>query len=395
MKFRHVYRIPPCPTYDVEGMESWLTDMAAQGLFLCQDGFFAGFAAFERGEPRPMRYRLEPSPKAVSLWSDDGGQPDPEAKALGEHYGWRYLAAWGQFFIYASDQPGARELNTDPIVQSMALDLVCKRQRRDFIVSLFWPILYILLFFRGGVLELLLEMGAWRFLWAVILVLWGTWASFSSLHSLGRLRKKLAAGQPLNHRKNWKRRARAHRLSALLFTVLTAAWFFGFLNLWKADIMETNVRSLSEDPGPYPFATLADLAEDGTFYREDGYQSNRSERRSDWLAPEIIDYRENGGGTTPDGQPFSGGLDVKYYRLASAGLARELYRELLAKAPRERHYAPLSLPSLDADQQAAYTGYFPTLFLQKGDKVIQITFYQLTDSAIPLEDWAAVFASGF
>ena len=86
---------------------------------------------------------------------------------------------------------------------------------------------------------------------------------------------------------------------------------------------------------------------------------------------------------------------MKYYRLASAGLARELYRELLSKAPRERHYAPLSLPSLDADQQAAYTGYFPTLLLQKGDKVIQITFYQLADPAIPLEDWATAFASGF
>ena len=28
-----VYRLPPCPLYDVERYESWLGDMAAAGLF--------------------------------------------------------------------------------------------------------------------------------------------------------------------------------------------------------------------------------------------------------------------------------------------------------------------------------------------------------------------------
>ena len=29
-----VYRLVPCPCYEVEACESWLTDMAAQGLFV-------------------------------------------------------------------------------------------------------------------------------------------------------------------------------------------------------------------------------------------------------------------------------------------------------------------------------------------------------------------------
>ena len=40
---QYVYRPLPCPDYDVEGMESWLTDMAAEGLVLSPDGFFASF----------------------------------------------------------------------------------------------------------------------------------------------------------------------------------------------------------------------------------------------------------------------------------------------------------------------------------------------------------------
>ena len=58
---KHVYRLPPCPAYDIEGMESWLSDMAANGLLLSADGFFAGFAIFEKSEPRAVRYRLAPS----------------------------------------------------------------------------------------------------------------------------------------------------------------------------------------------------------------------------------------------------------------------------------------------------------------------------------------------
>ena len=48
---RRAYRLPPCPAWDVEGMERWLEDMAERGFFLAKDGFFAGFAAFDCGAP--------------------------------------------------------------------------------------------------------------------------------------------------------------------------------------------------------------------------------------------------------------------------------------------------------------------------------------------------------
>ena len=45
---RRCLRPVPCPDYDVEGMESWLTDMEARGLRLSREGFFAGVAICRR-----------------------------------------------------------------------------------------------------------------------------------------------------------------------------------------------------------------------------------------------------------------------------------------------------------------------------------------------------------
>ena len=37
-KPKYVLRLPPCPDYDVEGTECWLTDLAREGLLLKKDG---------------------------------------------------------------------------------------------------------------------------------------------------------------------------------------------------------------------------------------------------------------------------------------------------------------------------------------------------------------------
>ena len=109
-KKRRAYRLPPCPAYDVEGTESWLSDMAREGLHLAPDGFLLGFAAFERGAPAQVRYRLAASLRQPGLLDDNGGGPDPEAVELGREMGWEYVARRGDFYLYRTARPGAREL---------------------------------------------------------------------------------------------------------------------------------------------------------------------------------------------------------------------------------------------------------------------------------------------
>ena len=113
----------PCPDYDVEGTECWLTDLAREGLLLKKDGLFAGVAVFERAVPQRVQYRLEAAQKDTGLLGD-GYEPDPEQVELCAQYGWEYVARRGEFYIYRSHDPAARELNTDPAVQALALKAV-------------------------------------------------------------------------------------------------------------------------------------------------------------------------------------------------------------------------------------------------------------------------------
>ena len=122
---RYTYRLPPCPSYDVEGTESWLSAMAEKGYVLAKDGFLFGFAAFEKAQPQKLRYRLQASQQPIGALSENTLPED--AEDLYASFGWRYVCARGQFHIFCTDSPDAPELNTDPRVQAIALDVVRKR----------------------------------------------------------------------------------------------------------------------------------------------------------------------------------------------------------------------------------------------------------------------------
>ena len=146
---RYAYRLPPCPAYDVEGTESWLSEMAKKGFVLTRDGFFAGFGIFEITKPQPLRYRLEASEKQLSAFSE--ACPPGEAEELYASFGWHYVAARGQFRIYCTDSDAARELNSDPRVQAIALGMVRKREAGNLAMTLFWLLAYPLLSLRSGI----------------------------------------------------------------------------------------------------------------------------------------------------------------------------------------------------------------------------------------------------
>ena len=47
----------PVLSYDVPALQAWLEDRAAKGDYLSE---YTVFPVFDRGEPRQVRYRLEP-----------------------------------------------------------------------------------------------------------------------------------------------------------------------------------------------------------------------------------------------------------------------------------------------------------------------------------------------
>ena len=158
-KPKYVLRLPPCPDYDVEGTECWLTDLAREGLLLKKDGLFAGVAVFERAVPQRVQYRLEAAQKDTGLLGD-GYEPDPEQVELCAQYGWEYVARRGEFYIYRSHDPAARELNTDPAVQALALKAVKSRSVSAAIYAALWILVFLLspILKRVGLLRAILEL---------------------------------------------------------------------------------------------------------------------------------------------------------------------------------------------------------------------------------------------
>ena len=124
-------RLRPISIYNVPAYQAWLEDQAAKGAFL-YDFNCSFFARFESGEPRVVRYRLQPLTRG-----EDG--PTSEQRVLYEEFGWDYVAdAGGEFRIWRCDDPDARELETDPVVQSGAYNRICRRLRwSNAIIALF------------------------------------------------------------------------------------------------------------------------------------------------------------------------------------------------------------------------------------------------------------------
>lgn len=392
---KYTYHLPPCPDYDVEGIESWLGDMAADGLFLSRDGFFVGFAIFEKGTPRVMRYRLDAAPKKASFFSDDTG-PDEETASLSEACGWEYVTAHGQFLIYRTSDPEAPELHTDPQVQALVINQIRRRERGSIVTSLIWLFLYPLLWMRGEWLLTMMNAGTWFILYGVLLATGLFTGAIAKAVHLRRLRNRLSRGEPLDHHKKWRRQAARHHFFSLLSIIGCLTWIVILLCLWSRQMDGAGKIPLDSYTGDPPFATIIDLVPGGTYTLNDFGFSNTIELRNDWLAPTVIHWSEIATVALPDGRTVSGGLYVDYYETVSPWLARETAREYLRTAQRSKYYETLSLPPLGVDYAAAYLDslHFPTLLLQHGNLILKVEFYQTSpDCELPLAEWAQLMAS--
>ncbi len=397
---RRVYRLTPCPDWDVEGVESWLTDLAGEGLLLAEDGIWGRTAAFTRGEPRRMKYRLEAAPRSPSLWDENGGNPDPEAVELGERYGWRYVARYGEFYIYRSADPSARELNTDPAVQALALAAVEKRRRGAVFRIVAWWVLYLVLFARHGLFIGILSTGTGFALFEAFLLLWVCGDDLAAAVSLGRLRKRLQAGEGLASSKNWRRRSLRYNGIKLAQTVCILLFFGILLYRWGVSVLDEDIISIQDYPAAPPFATMADFAgEEGAGYRQTMTGARRGfnmvREWPDVLAPENLEWHEHAAITLSDGRVLDGGYYVDYHETVSPWLARRVAEEYHRKDAWEKDYEPLDIPALEADFAVAYRGriHFPTVVIQKGNKVVHAEFYQISPNyEIPLEEWTAILA---
>lgn len=97
-----VRKLNPFSSYEIEYMESWLTDMAKQGLFI--DNIALCFASFTQGEPTNRRYRI--LPKVMGDVSD-------EEKDFYSQLQWNFEFSFSGLNVFYTDSENAEELFTD------------------------------------------------------------------------------------------------------------------------------------------------------------------------------------------------------------------------------------------------------------------------------------------
>ena len=101
MEEKRVYRLPPCPAYDIVATQTWLEQLARQGLQL--ERFTADVGVFARAEAAQTRYRLDAYTPSENPLDETG--PTKQAVALAEEFGWEYVCRWKEFDIYRTADP--------------------------------------------------------------------------------------------------------------------------------------------------------------------------------------------------------------------------------------------------------------------------------------------------
>ena len=120
---KKIQKIIPVSLYDIPGLERWLEEQAALGLFPLSLG---SWAVFEERDIPGVRFRLDPFANRMG----EGTEPTPEKLELYRQSGWEYAFSIGRtYFLFYNTGPDAPELYTDYQSQGMSLERLTKRLR--------------------------------------------------------------------------------------------------------------------------------------------------------------------------------------------------------------------------------------------------------------------------
>ena len=391
---KSVHRIIPCPDYDVTGVESWLSYMAEQGYILRDGGVFRGIAAFDRCEPEKVRYRLQPAQKGFVIYDNDG--PSDDEVELNGAFGWKYVAKYGVFHIYRADDIDAREMDTDPEVQAMAMNSLHRSQRFNIIWMSIWIIVYLVLIFTSQPFLSMVNRGSLISSALVLCVIIFIVTGLVKAVSLYRLRKKILDGDSLGSGTNWRKGARTYIVKAVVGTIAYVAMIvFGCMFI-LSDGADRNQMPLSEYKGEVPFRTITDLVSCDDIQKVDNVDDdvNTISEWSDILWPENYKVYEYGDIVYTDESICHGGLVMTYHEAKNEWLADKLYQAYLKRAKNQSDYEPIDLTIAGLDDVDAYWDGSESVIMRKDEKLIVASFYMSGENRQEgdLEEWAGCIA---
>ncbi len=377
-KTKSVFRISPCADYDITGTEQWLEEMAQQGLIL-KYFFINLLAVFEKREPQKLRYRIATVSNTALLTPDLDSSLD-DLKEYCAAFGWHYITKRSYFCIFVTADETARELHNDDEVRAMALDRVKKDKKTYLILPLVYMVLTLFLLFQNGAPLLnCIRSGSST---CLLIFLSGVFAIGTIMWEVIQLRKvqrNLQMGLDFADRKlgQW------YMVTELLLTVLIfigLAWICGQYIIEKTDMNEI---PLAEYTGEIPTLTIPDLVPGDSYYATDQSDyANRIIVKSDWLAPQYVQFHQSGATAAADGEIlFEGGISVEYVETPTPAMAQRIAKEFHERDKRLwgdqfHRYERLELPKLDVDYAVAYKNFINNFVLAEDCKVVYVYYHQ-------------------
>lgn len=391
-KVKHKYCLAPCPEYDITGTEQWLEEMAEQGYLLEKDGQWLGWFDFVKGERKKVRYRLQ-----VAEYNDE---PDEEAIELSEKYGWEYVTRRGNIYIWRTEDREARELNTDPAVQAMTLNLLGKQQKSAIIDAVLSAILYPFLVLRGLVFLAMMYLKTWVVLLAAFDFGWCLVHSVRKATKLGRMRKQLLLGEAPEAVYDWKNRGKWYQLSKLFRSGLTivsvALLIYSYVSL------EFGYASLERFAKEVPFATMEDFLPGGNVEDTNFFAVSEAKGWEDILSPVNYLWKEVETVKNPEGRTISGILDIFYHEMRFPWMAKWVakeYRRFDRTSGYQNWKAYTELePGVEFPELDYFAVYetdepYTIAVMVKGNIVIRVSFMQTgTEEKMPLKEWLRIVA---
>ncbi|NLW70411.1 MAG: DUF2812 domain-containing protein [Eubacteriaceae bacterium] len=389
---KHYYKMAPCPSYDIELMEGWLEHMAAKGFFLTGYGFRFGFGIFLKKEPKAVKYRLEASPKRLSFINDNGAAPPEDSLLLYEEYGWKYIAHRDDFFIYRNEQTEAREINTDPAVQALTLNVMRRNQGETLFIALMC-LITVIISMRGMAFIVLVGYGTGKSFVFLICAVWLAAASVIKIYRLEKLRKKLILGENLEHRGEYGENNVPYCIGKVITMAAKACMISLAAVMFFGSFVFKPTMDISEYPGEIPFALAKDFTEtiEGVSFETN---SDSVYFEDDFLLPIRMNLSQKGNFTRAGEEiPFS--YTVDYYETSEGWFARGIAKDLL-RWKKDTIKTEVDFPLIEADFIRAYTyknyksnNEVQILVICKGEKAGLFVMYQPADDVvIPFESWA-------
>jgi hypothetical protein len=207
--------------YQIGQMESYLSDMAKEGLFLT--GMSRSNNIFKINEPADMEYRIEFGEKVLNK----------EMREMYEMSGWSYTCSFMGIHIFrAAASDTLVEIHTDPEEQSYTLRKVCKTFKRlillEIVCSLIVIALSVSVTMIGGSPVINLLENNFIFIINIALMIYIVFEIAGQMKTIIQIKKRLQMGFYINHHEPWKK----HSVKQfIIYSMLTVTIIFSVASI--------------------------------------------------------------------------------------------------------------------------------------------------------------------